>query len=234
MSDGEALFQLARLAALQSKDTSFAIGELRKRFWALVLTAYGRCDLGEDSKIYHSGGLTKVISASIFRQSDDYHEHDTQSLRNIAHAIQRMMANTDVHDEHELSRDSGTNDGGDPTSASNGHGGVMLTKDQRDIVDYLVQNVGYREAFHRNQTLSLLHGATGAGKSVVIRAVVKELEARGVEVVVTCPPGIGASHLPHGRTFHSAFKVGHNRCKRLPPNKFGLLRLYLHETLEWL
>lgn len=228
LSDTEALFQLTRMSALGAKDIRFEVGEIKKRFWSLVPNVYAHQGL-DNSKFSDSGGLNRAISANVFYVKDLNSDDSSRCIGDIANAIQHMIADSDERASHGTRQDPAAVGSQCDTSVASEDNLMTLTEEQRYIVQYLVQNVGHSEACNRKQTMSMLHGAAGTGKSVVIRAVVKELESRGVSVVVTCPTGIGASHLPHGRTFHSAFKVGRQRRKHLPPNKLELLRLLFDE-----
>ena len=57
------------------------------------------------------------------------------------------------------------------------------------------------------QKLVLLHAGGGTGKTFVTCKIFDELFMRGEICHCTCPTGVGASHLPQGRTFHSVFKT---------------------------
>lgn len=57
------------------------------------------------------------------------------------------------------------------------------------------------------ETLALLHGGGGTGKSTLIRRIVTALKRYGIKSINTCPTGVGASHLPNGRKFHAVFKT---------------------------
>ena len=52
----------------------------------------------------------------------------------------------------------------------------------------------------------LLHAGGGIGKTFVTCKIFDELFMRGEIYHCTCPTGVGASHLPQERTFHSVFK----------------------------
>ena len=60
---------------------------------------------------------------------------------------------------------------------------------------------------NNTQTLTIVHGGGGTGKSFLINCICAELQRRHFQVVSTCPTGAGACQLPQGRTFHSAFKI---------------------------
>jgi hypothetical protein len=49
----------------------------------------------------------------------------------------------------------------------------------------------------------LLHGPGGVGKSYTISKIYEEGKQKGLNVVATAPTGMGAIHLPSGRTIHS-------------------------------
>jgi hypothetical protein len=57
------------------------------------------------------------------------------------------------------------------------------------------------------QKLVFLHAGRGTGKTFVTCKVFEEMARRNEICCCTCPPGVGASHLPHGNTFHSVFKT---------------------------
>ncbi len=51
-----------------------------------------------------------------------------------------------------------------------------------------------------------MHAGGGTGKTFVTCKKFQELASRGEICRCTCPTGVGASHLPQGRTFHSVFR----------------------------
>ena len=57
------------------------------------------------------------------------------------------------------------------------------------------------------QKMVLLHAGGGMGKTFVTCKIFEELTMRGEVCCCTCPTGVGASHLPQGRTFHIVFKT---------------------------
>jgi hypothetical protein len=57
------------------------------------------------------------------------------------------------------------------------------------------------------QKLVLFHAGGGTGKTFVTCKIFEELARRNEICRCTCPTGVGASHLPHGQTFHSVFKT---------------------------
>jgi hypothetical protein len=57
------------------------------------------------------------------------------------------------------------------------------------------------------QKLVLLHAGGGTGKTFVTCKIFEELASQNEICHCTCPTGIGALHLPQGRTFHSVFKT---------------------------
>jgi thymidylate kinase len=81
------------------------------------------------------------------------------------------------------------------------------------------------------QTLTVLHGGGGTGKSTLIRWISSALREHGIETVSTCPTGVGASHLISGRTIHSAFKI--LRKTELSANDVELMRLTFTDRV-WL
>ncbi len=52
-----------------------------------------------------------------------------------------------------------------------------------------------------------MHAGGGMGKTFVTCKIFEKLFMRGEVCRCTCPTGVGASHLPQGRTFHSVFKT---------------------------
>ena len=57
------------------------------------------------------------------------------------------------------------------------------------------------------QRLVFLHAGGGTGKTFVTYKIF-EMLAKQIEICCcTCPTGVGALHLPQGRTFHSVFKT---------------------------
>ncbi len=57
------------------------------------------------------------------------------------------------------------------------------------------------------QKLVLMHAGGGTGKIFVTCKIFEELARQNEICHCTCPTGIGALHLPQGRTFHSVFKT---------------------------
>ena len=57
------------------------------------------------------------------------------------------------------------------------------------------------------QQLVFIHAGGGTGKTYVTCKFFEKLASRGEICRCTCPTGVGASHLPQGRTFHSVDKV---------------------------
>jgi hypothetical protein len=52
-----------------------------------------------------------------------------------------------------------------------------------------------------------MHAGGGTRKTLVTCKIFQELASRGEICCCTCPTGVGASHLPQGRTFHSVFRM---------------------------
>jgi hypothetical protein len=61
--------------------------------------------------------------------------------------------------------------------------------------------------FTSSQKLVLLHAGGGTGKTVVTCKIFEELARQNEFFCCMCPTGVGALHLPQGRTFHSVFKT---------------------------
>jgi len=74
-----------------------------------------------------------------------------------------------------------------------------LTAEQFGILDKMLNS--------KDQQLIFMHGGGGTGKSHLIIQIVIEAEARGKVCQCTCPTGVAATYLPHGRTFQSLFKT---------------------------
>jgi hypothetical protein len=90
------------------------------------------------------------------------------------------------------------------------------TDDQWEIVFHLLcENRLNKEKFGifvdmldtLTQKLVLLHAGGGTGKIFVTCKIFEELALRNEICHCMCPTGVGASHLPHGRTFHSFFRT---------------------------
>ncbi len=58
------------------------------------------------------------------------------------------------------------------------------------------------------QKLVFMHAGGGTGKTFVTCKIFQELASWGEICRCTCPTGVGASHLPQRRTFHSVFRTG--------------------------
>jgi hypothetical protein len=57
------------------------------------------------------------------------------------------------------------------------------------------------------QKLVIMHAGGGTGKTFVTCKIFQELASRGKICSCTYPTGVGASHLPQGRTFRSVFRT---------------------------
>jgi hypothetical protein len=57
------------------------------------------------------------------------------------------------------------------------------------------------------QRLLFLHSGGGTGKSFVLQEIDRRLKLLKLTQSNTCPTGVGATHLPNGKTFHSVFKT---------------------------
>jgi hypothetical protein len=86
------------------------------------------------------------------------------------------------------------------TTTSNEHTPSTLTDEQQSVVTKFMVDVN-------EQKLIFLHSGGGTGKSTVVRELNKQLREHGWSQANTCPTGVGATHLPDGRTFHSLFKT---------------------------
>jgi hypothetical protein len=91
-----------------------------------------------------------------------------------------------------------------------------FTDDQWKMVNHLLsQNRLNDEQFGifvdmldtSTQKLVFLHAGGGTGKTFVTCKIFEELAKQNEICHCTCPTGVGASHLPQGRTFHSVFKT---------------------------
>ena len=77
-----------------------------------------------------------------------------------------------------------------------------ITNDQKNVISYIINSV-----VNNKQSLIMMHGSGGVGKSTVIKYLIQELKSMGKTVLCTCPTGSGAVLLTKGLTFHHAFKV---------------------------
>ena len=75
-----------------------------------------------------------------------------------------------------------------------------LTTEQFSVLTMMM------ESMTTTQKLVFIHSAGGTGKSTIVQRLFEELGKQGFSQANTCPTGVGASHLPQGRTFHSMFK----------------------------
>jgi hypothetical protein len=57
------------------------------------------------------------------------------------------------------------------------------------------------------QKLVFMHAGRGTGKTFITCKSFQELASQGEICRCMCPAGVGASHLPQGRTFHSVFRT---------------------------
>ncbi|GMF56860.1 unnamed protein product [Phytophthora fragariaefolia] len=123
----------------------------------------------------------------------------TKNFAKIAANINKMQTNTQAsfpsnRDGHEI------NDSLIGTS----HTSVKssLPRGQQQVVDWILTH-----ADTCKQTLTVIQGGAGTGKSFLMREIVEYLKDRGLKVISTCPTGAWASQLTAGQTFHSAFKT---------------------------
>ena len=78
-----------------------------------------------------------------------------------------------------------------------------LSRDQQQIFDRIMEGI---DSNRYSQSLVLIHGGGGTGKSYLLRKITEEITKRNLKVVSTCPTGAGACQLIDGMTFHSALK----------------------------
>ncbi|KAF4046286.1 PIF1-like helicase [Phytophthora infestans] len=120
--------------------------------------------------------------------------------------------------------ESGSTSGGLGTGLTDRTERMTCSPDRRDVFDRII---GSDERMGKlRQTLTLLHGGGGTGKSRPMRMITLVLRQHGIDTVNTCPTGVGACHLVNGKTFHSAFKTFRKGNLNL-----GLLRLTLTENV---
>jgi len=108
-----------------------------------------------------------------------------------------------------------------PTGGVNYKERDSCSADQLVVFDHIIGSIECPGILW--QTLTLLQGGGGTGKSRLTRTITKVLKANGVSSVNTCPTGIGACHLVNDKAFHSAFKVFQKNG--LSHNDLELLRL---------
>ncbi|ETN07132.1 hypothetical protein PPTG_13528 [Phytophthora nicotianae INRA-310] len=186
----EELFNLKVAASVAS-----AVESLRKDFWSVIPSDVG--------------GTTQTESTCdpIFQSNLE----EGRSLSQVARSINAMRPQGDSRPM--LGPNLATGISVPSGSALDNLEGVSqdasergkCSPDQRLVFDRVVQSIdGDRKL---RQTLTLLHGGGGTGKSTLICRIVTTLARYGIETVNTCPTGVGALHLQKGRTFHSAFKA---------------------------
>jgi hypothetical protein len=103
----------------------------------------------------------------------------------------------------------------------------IASPEQHEINDWFLTNLDKLDPV---QTLTLMHGGAGTGKSFVIRKLQRELERRGMKTVITCLTGAAASQFAGGQTCHGAFKVG-RAGDHLSAAKLAELRLFFYSTV---
>lgn len=80
--------------------------------------------------------------------------------------------------------------------------GSRLNQDQENVVMHFVDAIPQNK-----QELIFLHSGGGTGKSTVVRALNRVINALGFVQANSCPTGVGATYLDKGKTFHSLFRA---------------------------
>ncbi|KAF4047435.1 PIF1-like helicase [Phytophthora infestans] len=152
-------------------------------------------------------------------------EKGAPSLSNIARRVHVMLAPEENQVEQKtipgLEPRGGVPSDYVEVSPVNSAERDSCSADQRALFDRIVGSIECGGKMR--QTLTMLHGGGGTGKSMLMRKITKVLRENGSSSVNTCPTGIGACHLVNVKTFHSAFKVF--RREGVSRNDLELLRL---------
>ena len=134
----------------------------------------------------------------------------TIPLKEIVKSIHHMAVKNIEHPVSATAQGSITGIGGPSSLVEESHieaSGIpsstlqqgTLSDEQFDILNKMVNST--------DQQLLFMHGGGGTGKSYLIIRIVIEAEAQGRLCQCTCPTGVAATYLPHGRTFQSLFKT---------------------------
>lgn len=146
---------------------------------------------------------------------------------NLTHMVKRIHAMPPHNEQRrDLQRGISISPRGDApvddlASLDNSEEREQCSPDQQALFDQVLNGLNRESGL--KQTLCVLHGGGGTGKSHLMKLIAAVLKKHQIETVNTCPTGIGASHLVDGRTFHSAFKTF--RKDNFGDNDLELLRL---------
>jgi hypothetical protein len=136
----------------------------------------------------------------------------TMLLSEISREIRKMTLDPETDDQRDDTEDSITIGNGEPQydhgesqvlqqdGDENRPTGPTLTEAQQSVVSNILDHLD-------TQRLLFLHSGGGTGKSFVVREINRRLKLLKLSQANTCPTGVGATHLPSGRTFHSVFKT---------------------------
>lgn len=223
------LYWLTRAAALGNPIHRDSIQALQSTFLALMRV--------EDA---HSVGNTyPAVSASHLQTNVYQHNsHDKcvrpeLSLQLIAKRIRNMPScNQGSSSQNFEAAPTHTGRGGvhDPLTSNPvnpvAHD-TVASPEQQAIIDWILHHLDKATPV---QTLTLMHGGAGTGKSFVIHKLRNELLKRGLKTIITCPTGAAACQFPGGQTCHAAFKIGRDG-DHISPAKLAELRVVFDDSV---
>ncbi|ETN16113.1 hypothetical protein PPTG_21870 [Phytophthora nicotianae INRA-310] len=202
---------------------------MHSNFWSVMGVDDDKMQVGVMNKVVHSPKL----QYSVYQHncSDISGMPDTKPcLQAMAHRIRKMLLNSrdcgvrpDTLPRSEVRAIRNSFESHTPSSVN----GVVASTEQQAIIDWILSNL---DKPNPAQTLTLMHGGAGTGKSFVIHKLRDELLNRGLKLIVTCPTAAVASQFPGRQTCHSAFKIGRDG-DHLSPSKLAELRRTFDNTV---
>ena len=165
-----------------------------------------------------SDGYKSLLGQNSLQQSSCYksepfqapliYHHDTSGLQGTGNQLMSLkemgkrIYNMNIPEVEELPDESSAGVCRTSCCQSNDNGIVQndnMSEDQKAVLNELMDC--------SKQHLIFMHGGGGTGKTTVVVRLVEDLRQQGRICTCTCPTGVGATHLPQGRTFHSVFQT---------------------------
>lgn len=241
LPSNEDIFELLRQTTEHRPDVQNTIRSLHERFWKMIPEYIVRDVFDQITNIRH---YKTAVSDTIYFGSERLGRNECNEvcpnssgvirLTDIAKSIKGLTKKTP---ETVISQEKPHGQEGyvDPLSgvesAPNFISPTTVTHSQHKIIQHVVTEVAALAHGSRKQSLTMIHGSGGTGKSFVIRRIQAELESRGIRVINTCPTGAGACLLPGGQTIHAAFKFSKANKQPLSPAKLEALKLIFDESV---
>lgn len=219
LSPNRDLYELLTRAAVDSATRRSSLASLKSTFSAVFQDSV---DDNDDVQLLQSVDSSTVPSQNpIFHfTGTDAREHGENSLSRIATSIQMLQSNASDSNGQRPPKEGGVGGVHDPFEDECFIEPCELSNEQLTVVKSVLNGIDKGQT---GQTLTLVHGGGGTGKSYVVQRICSEVHRRRYEVVSTCPTGAGACRLINGRTFHSALKCS-KKGNRLSAQSAAFLR----------